>query len=151
MRQPANVSVYSSLRKKAWRNVMVAAINEGLRMGLFGLAPNDNQWHGNGASREVLFDFLLPNHFPARCRIADIGHGELSVNVLVSPGDGRIPCMGATFRDGEAIASGWLERKLGAWLQTTPELFRCRRHLVLALAGMTVAPAGYSDSGDALY
>jgi hypothetical protein len=37
---------YKSPRTRAWRNLMVAAINAGLEQGHFGLTPDDNRWPG---------------------------------------------------------------------------------------------------------
>jgi len=37
---------YHSVRKMAWRNLMVSTINEGLRQKFFSLRPGDNRWPG---------------------------------------------------------------------------------------------------------
>lgn len=35
---------YKSLRQRAWRNLMVCAVNEGIQRKIFSLKPGDNRW-----------------------------------------------------------------------------------------------------------
>ena len=55
----------------------------------------------------------------------------------------------ARFLPGEAVASGWLERRDGAWLQYNgrPEL-NCRAALVKQVADLAIPAKGYGDRGD---
>lgn len=41
----------------------------------------------------------------------------------------------------------WLERKNGAWLQSSPEELKCRKALLPVLANLDVEPLGYGDRG----
>lgn len=143
---------YRSTRDQAWRNLMVCAINEGILRKYFSVRPNDNRWPGAipGAVRtdaSVLFDFLLPSGKTARCYLGDAGFGELAVHVAVNPNGDWVRASNAGFIAGDAFASGWLERKVGAWLQSTPKSLRCRRYLIKELAEMDVEPLGYGDKG----
>ncbi len=140
---------YKTSRQKAWRNLIVYAVNEALRRRLFSLRPGDNRWPGHDAPHRgsYLFDFSLPSGLPARAAIHDAGFDELSVQVAVNPKGNRVEGYGAGFSAGDAFASTWLERQRGAWIQSTDDSFRCRRVLVDTLANMSVDPLGYGDRG----
>lgn len=133
-------------KKAAWRNLMVAAINAGLAQGLFGLAEDDNRWATEYGIYRFDFDGL-----PAIACVRDIGHGELSVHVAVSPtdrADDFIRSYNAGFVAGAAFASGWLERKLGPWLQTQINPVGCVRAALLdRIVAARLTPAGYADAG----
>lgn len=137
---------YPSARKKAWRNLMVCVINEGLRQKLFSLHSGDNRWP-NAENEGFLFDFALPNGLPARGYVHDIGFGELSIHAAVNPIKDWVRCGNAGFDAGDAFAAGWLERQEGAWLQSATTLFNCRKVLVTSLAGLETEPLGYGDRG----
>ena len=143
---------YRTARDKAWRNLMVAATNEGIRQRLFSVRAGDNRWPGSepingGRSKDGwLFDFKLPNGLPARGWVDDIGCSELSIHVAVNPKGSRVVASNAGFSAGDAFATGWLEREKGAWLQSTLDL-RCRKALLQTLADMYVCPLGFGDRG----
>lgn len=138
---------YSSTRARAWRNLMVCAINAGLAQKLFSLRADDNRWPLDPETDGCLFDFTLPNGWPARGNVRDIGYAELSVRAAVHPNGDWIRATGAGFLAGEAVAEGWLERQTGAWLQASLSVFACRRHLTGELAALQVEPQGYGDGG----
>lgn len=137
-----------SLKQNAYRNLLVAAINEGLRRGLFTLSRGVNGWPDQPTPSNII-DFTLPNGLPARVVFRDIGFGEVSIAVTVNPKgnllDSRI--RDSSFRSGDAYAHGWLEREKGAWLQSAYSLFNCRLSLLPALAGFEVQPEGFKDNG----
>lgn len=146
---------YTSLRTKAWRNVVVCAINEGLRRRLFSLLPDDNRWpgwtepHDRATVGSVIFDFHLPNGLPASVYICDAGCSELAIHVAVLPTARAPELIGgwqAGFSAGEAFAGTWLERENGAWIQST-DAFKCRRSLLASLAELNVRPLGFGDRG----
>ena len=140
------IKYYKGERGRAWRNLMVCAINEALRNKLFSLRPGDNRWRGD--EREgCLFDFALPNGLPARGYVGDIGHAELSIHVAINPNGDLVRAGNGGFHAGDAFATGWLERKRGAWLQSATSLFSCRRKLLKPLALIVVEPKGYGDRG----
>jgi hypothetical protein len=149
---------YSSVRKKAWRNLMVSTINEGLRQKFFSLRPGDNRWVGaKGPAINVtgdvaghIFDFNLPNGLPACAYISDAGFDEVSVHSAVYPKGYLVRASNAGFEAGEAIGNTWLERRRGAWMQSASNLFTCRRNLVQALADLRVEPMGFGDKGNVI-
>lgn len=141
---------YHSLRDKAWRNLMVLAINEGLRQKLYSLRPDDNRWPGAVSDpRErrngYVFPFTLPNGRPASGYVNDAGFGELSIHVAVIPKGDWVRASNAGFSAGDAFATGWLERERGVWLQSSPDMFNCRKWLVSELAALNVTPDGFGD------
>ena len=141
-------NLYKGERRQAWRNLMVCAVNEALRLKLFSLRPNDNRWRGD---KGCLFDFALPNGLPARGYVGDAPFAELSIHVAINPTDGDwVRSNDAGFDAGDAFATGWLERKRGAWLQSSPSLFNCRKKLLKPLASMVVEPKGYVDRGNVI-
>ncbi|MFA6178076.1 MAG: hypothetical protein WC696_00525 [Candidatus Methylopumilus sp.] len=143
---------YRSAREKAWRNIMVCGINEGLKQKLFSLKPNDNRWPGALApddysySEGHVFEFILPNGLNAKAYVNDASFEELVIHVGVNPKGDIVRHWNPGFTAGEAFAMGWLERRTGAWLQTT-DLFHCRRNLLSSLASMNAKPMGYGDRG----
>jgi hypothetical protein len=51
------------------------------------------------------------------------------------------------FAEADVIATGMIERRRGAWLQTNPGLFRCRKKRVGQVAAVSIEPNGYRDHG----
>lgn len=137
---------YRTNREKAWRNLMVFAINEGIRQKLFSLRPDDNRWP-NADQTGALFDFALPNGLPARGYVSDAGFAELGINVAVNPKGNMVKAYNGEFYAGDAFASGWLERQRGVWLQSATTQFNCRNRLLPMLVGLEVKPLGYGDYG----
>lgn len=136
-------------RSKAWRNIMVAAINAGLDQNIFGLGETDNFWDGDS----VTYHFNIAN-MHAIAAVRDIGFGELSIHVAVNPArDAEIwvRTFNAGFLAGDGFASGWLERKNGKWLQTPSRSTGKFRATVLpVLSNITIEPKGYSDQGQVM-
>ena len=149
---------YGSVRKMAWRNLMVSTINEGLRQKLFSLRPGDNRWPGakgpavspSGDVAGHHFDFNLPNGLPACAYISDAGFDEVSVHAAVHPKGYLVRADDSGFKSAEAAGNTWLERRRGAWMQSASNLFTCRRNLVQALADMQVKPMGFGDKGNVI-
>ena len=139
---------YKSDRARAWRNMMVCAINAALDQKLFSLRPNDNRWPGaKNRKKGALFDFAMPNGLPARGYVDDAGYAELSIHVAVNPKGDWVRTGNGGFTAGDAFAKCWLERRRGAWLQTGMNGFKCRKALVKTLASIAVEPEGYGDRG----
>lgn len=137
---------YKTPRERAWRNLMVCAVNAALQQKLFTLRPGDDRFDDDMRSGH-LFDFVLPNGLPARGSVADAGFEELAVHVAVNPKGDNVRSHSAGFSAGDAFATSWLERRDGAWLQSTPEGFRCRKSLLAQLADLDVKPQGFGDRG----
>jgi len=144
---------YKTRRERAWRNLMVIAINEGIRQQLFSLRPYDNRWPGAEPESSghrgtgYVFGFDLPNGRAAKGYVGDAGFGELSIHVAANPKGDWVRTSNGGFHAGDAFAKGWLERQKGAWLQSSPDMFNCRMHLVEELAGIEVNPMGFGDKG----
>lgn len=144
-RVPA-VPLPRGVRIAAWRNLMIAAINAGLEQKLFTLAPDDNRWTGNGQTYSFTFA-----GFPAIAHVGVGGYGELKFHAAVNPTKDAaawIEVSDADFLAGEAFATAWLERRKGAWLQTSARP-QCafRRHILPILAQTDVKPNGYLPEG----
>jgi len=134
-----------SIRKKAWRNLMLASINEGLEQNIFGLDS------GSGPTANApSYEFSIAG-LPVIAHAFDIGFDEIRINAIVSLYDQRTDLVLAgnitSFWFGDAVATGWLERRTGKWLQTSSPLFRCRREVSQLLANVTVKPNGYLAEG----
>ncbi len=140
---------YKTARQKAWRNLMVCAVNEALRQRLFSLRPGDNRWpgHDNPHRPPYLLDFALPCGLPARAAIHEAGFDELAVHVAVNPKGDWVRVPDAGLSAGDVFGMTWLERQRGAWIQSNDQTFRCRRRLLDPLANMNVEPFGYGDRG----
>jgi hypothetical protein len=136
---------YKTARQKAWRNLMVCAVNEALERRLFTLRPGDNRFGERGAN-ERTFDFALPNGLPARAHISDAGFDELEIHVAVNPKGRHVSAM-AGFDVGDAVGMTWIERRLGVWLQSSDREFHCRRPLLAPLADLNAVPQGFGDKG----
>ncbi|WP_145930794.1 hypothetical protein [Acidihalobacter prosperus] len=77
-----------------------------------------------------------------------ISGGELSINVVLKPRKADIqPEWDCDLSSGDAVASGRVERHLGAWLQDGGEDVHCKRALQSRIADVGIEPAGYSDQG----
>ena len=143
---------YRSERARAWRNMMVCAINGALSQKLFSLRPNDNRWPGaKSKDTGAVFDFTMPNGLPGKGYVDDAGYAEVNVHVAVNPKDDWVRTANAGFTAGDAFARSWIERRRGAWLQSALSGFSCRRALVKILASMSVEPHGYGDRGDVIF
>lgn len=147
-----------SLRKKrgvrwmAWRNLMVSAINAGLQQRVFGLAPCEGWWPGSAPGQNGgapgNYEFEFAGDIPAAATVTAISGDELALHVVFQPHRRDVMADRAYgLGDGTAIAHGWLERRLGAWLMDGGEEFSCKRAALPGLAGATVEPMGYADQG----
>lgn len=151
---------YKSQRDRAWRNLMVCAVNEAISRKLISLRPGDNRWPGAATSEQerrartgedgVQFEMALPAGIPAAVYLRDIGWDELAIHVAANPTGKGLMSGNAGFYAGDAFAVGWLERRRGAWLQSSTTMFACRRKLQPVLAGLDVKPLGYGDKGNVI-
>lgn len=141
-----------SIRWHGWRNLMVAAINAGLEQRLFGLEAGQNWWLGGHKESQqcesFVFRFVLNNEIPAVVKVNVISGDEVSISVVLNPKDPhKSPYPFSGLSEGDATAHGWVERRLGAWLQDGGEQFHCRREYLPMLSNLMIEPAGYSDQG----
>jgi hypothetical protein len=137
---------YKTARDRAWRNLMVLGVNAALDQRLFSLRPGDDRFDDT-LRRGHLFDFVLPNGLPARGSVATAGFDELALHVAVNPKGENVRFHSGGFSAGDAFGTTWLERRNGAWLQSTPDGFRCRKALLPVLAELDAQPRGYGDRG----
>ncbi|WP_342723877.1 hypothetical protein AAFG07_32985 [Bradyrhizobium sp. B097] len=150
----AKVKYDGSSRRRAWRNAMVAGINAGIDKGLFTPRAGENNWpppdprYGD-TGRSYRFNI---GDIPAVAYVHDAGYDELSVHVALWPTadcERWIGVVNADFRAGDLLASGWLERRDGAWLQVSDSAphFRCRKQRLDQAASLEIRPKGYADGG----
>ncbi len=149
---------HKSVRLRAWRNMLVAGINAGIDQRLFTIRAGDNRWPGKEPDRygrrdPYVFAFDIEG-IPAIASVHDAGYDELSVHVALWPAPEGTRWVGAAyagFLAGDAYASGWLERRDGAWLQVSSQglkdSFSCRRARLATVASLEVRPVGYADRG----
>lgn len=143
-----------SARAKAYRNMMVAAVNAGIEQKLFHILPGTNRWPGY--SRELTarddgytYEFVFAGSIPAIAHVRSASWDELSIHVALWPtpeGRDRVEAMNAGFAAGEAFAGGWLERRVGAYIQTTGGLC-CRKTRLDLVASAYIAAKGFGDRG----
>lgn len=136
-------------RVKAWQNLMIAGINEGLRQKIFGLRGDDNHWPCRAPDRHEgisswTYHFQLGD-LPASAYVNNLGSGELAFNIALKSTGKFLDCWNGDFYAGETFATGSLERKRGLWLESSygKPLFSCRRHLIERLANLDITPSGY--------
>jgi hypothetical protein len=139
---------YKSKRDRAWRNLLVAAINEALRRGLLSMAPGGNHWPTTADARGHVFRFQLPDSSPVAVYLSDAGFDEIGIHAAVNPKGDRVRASNGNLGAGDAFALGWLERRTGAYLQRSSHpTFRCRKTLLEPLAALHVTPDGFADRG----
>ncbi len=135
-------------RIKAWRNLVVCALNEAILRGLLSIQaqglppmPYELRW-------EHQFEFELPNGTKASAVIRDGGFDEVIVRVAINPKGELFKTYGYGLQGADVVAGAWFARLEGAWLQVdnAPE-FACRRALLEELASLEVVPLGYADHG----
>lgn len=150
----------NSARKRAWRNTMVAGINEAIDRRLFTVRPGDNRWPGANKDKSerhepYVYRFSIAN-IPAVASVHDAGFEELSIHVALWPtpeGERWVRAANAGFLAGDVYASGWLERRDGAWLQVPSNAgrgwgFTCRKARLDQIAAIDIRPKGYADRGN---
>lgn len=139
---------YKSPRKRAWRNIMVSAINAGLEQKVFRLQPGHEIWAEKArGERYAIYRFRYEETIDGIAYAGDAGWDELSIHAALWPTGDFIRSSNAGFHAGEAFAAGWLERKEGFWLQTNVRSLRCRQHLLKLLQSEALQPLGYGDRG----
>jgi hypothetical protein len=147
---------YQATRHRAWRNTMVATINAALEQRLLSLKPGDNRWPGalqkdsRGLTEGHVFRFVFGHGIPAAGYIGDAGYDEISIHAALWPtseGERWVAAFNAGFLAGAAFATGWLERRKGAWLQSSGNFFNCRKARMTVIAETSITPHGFGDRG----
>lgn len=145
---------YKSRRNKAWRNVMVAAINAGLKLKKFGLRPDEDyevsdRRDGHEKPMPGFFEFKLEGH-PVLAYVEEAGFEELSIYAMVIPTAKARKEILWEHNDssaGAVWARCWFERRTGAWIQSSTKHFRCQRAYLDTLANLDIEPQGFGDRG----
>lgn len=140
---------YKTPRAKAWRNLMVAAINTGIEQKLFSVRKDDNRWPDAAQGKGCSYRFEIDGK-AGLAYVDDIGFGELKIHAAVDLIYGGELCMclsAAGFHAGDAFGMACIDRDQGAYLQTAPAFFRAREPLVRFLARCDVRTKGYGDKG----
>lgn len=143
---------YATTRDRAWRNAMVAAVNAGVEQRLFTVRPGDDRWKAASKTRAhgAVYRFEIDG-IPGLAHVDDAGFDELTIHVALWPGPEAEQWIGAAnagFRTGDLFASGWLERRDGAWLQFNGHpVLSCRRHRLQTAAALKVRPSGFAETG----
>ena len=108
-----------SRKEKIAQKALIFATNELIRQEKITLEPTNN----HGEYHIVRFDI---GGIPAVASCADIGHGELSLHVALWPTPkgyehirSWISAPSLRLSMGGFYTSGWLERKNGAWIQSS--------------------------------
>lgn len=151
------IDLTKSTRKRAWRNAMVCAINAGIDQRLFSIRPGDCRWDGWSEDRNITegatFSFSVGD-FPALGYVSDAGFDELAIHVALWPtANGRlVAAYNAGLHAGDVFASGWLERRKGAWLQVGNSAgrgwtFSARKNRLERVADLVVRQHGYAADG----
>lgn len=146
---------YKSRRNKAWRNVMVAAINAALEQRKFGLRPHedfevpDRSVSTKEVGRLGFYEFTLAG-LPVLAFVQEAGFDELSIYAMVNPTKKARRDILWEHNDasaGAVWARCWFERRTGAWMQNSSGYFRCQRPYLDLLANLDIEPEGFGDRG----
>ena len=76
---------YTSLRDRAWRNMLVAATNAAIQQKLFSVRPGDNRWPGWDQKETHVFGFTFSTDIPALGSVYDVGFDEIAIHVALWP------------------------------------------------------------------
>ena len=137
----------------AWRNLLVAAINAGVEQRVFGLSPDQNWWPDakpgtNRGCGTGIYQFTFDHHISAWTSVTVTSGDEISIRVVLNPrNEIKDPSECSGLGNADAYAHGWLERRLGIWIQDGGEDFSCKRTVHEKIAAVTIDPIGYSDQG----
>lgn len=144
---------YKSMRSKAWRNAMVAGTNAGLERKLFTLHGKENLWPGADIDERSGHTFTFDvEGIPGIAHVRDAGWNGLRLNVALWPTETASKWIGSSnagWLAGELFATGWIERKTGAYLTEYVGgwFIRCRANRANTVANISISPNGYADYG----
>lgn len=135
---------YKSKRERAWRALMVCAINAGLKQRLFTLSLHTAP---HPANEHQFFDFKLPGEIPARGSFRELAYGELSLFAAMRPTGRPVWGVGAgSLAARDAYGNVWLDRTNGAWVEPFFSTFSCSASAQDKLCAMSAVPLGFGDN-----
>lgn len=140
---------HESMRELAWRNMMILAINEGLRQNI--LPTHKNNLRPQSFTEPHVYKFLIDGKIGAIACVSYAGYDELAIRVsfwATEKADEVIKSCNGWFRAGEAYAFGWLMCRNGEMtLQGFDNGICCGRHLMKTVSSMKTQALGYEDRG----
>lgn len=137
----------SSTRFKITRNLLTFAVNDFLQSNIFALDLTNSPPKG-GVTRLVNY----VDGTPGKIRCYDAGHDEIGIQILYGIKTEDPPVYTFVSKQSKEIcsahASGWLERRVGKYLQipensTSLDLF-CEKHVCQQLANLEIQPVNDS-------
>ena len=133
-------------RYKAWRNVIVASVNAGIKSGRMSLDTE-----GDVDPSPLVFQLSDGMNIATVFYCNQCPWSEISVTAWVNPINGNLPEAGVAYGMprsdlADCTAQGWIERRNGKWIQDGV-LFRCRRSLIKPLSEVHIEPDGFLDHG----
>ncbi len=139
----------SSLRRKAWENLMVAGVNALVEQRAITLEDPE---HNSHEVPDALARFTYQDGTPCIAIARDIDWGELEIVVAYDPTQDVRSGLGGVYKEfGRASAFGWLERRTSQHLQKmgriSSRFFYCERPALQALAAAAVEPQGFARTG----
>lgn len=145
---------YRTDKKKAWRNIMVSAVNAAIEQGHMDLSP-DFKLPDKGVTFSFTTYAANGQSVDGLAFIRDAGFSEVKVHAALAPNELAASQISSSFEFSrnsikkfcKAHAEGWLERLDGAWLQTGA----CKAYVAAdykeKVARIEVEPIGYKDHG----
>lgn len=136
--------MFHSKSEKVWTNIMLLAINEGLKY--FKLDHKTFTNHEN-----IYYDFIY-NDITFHVNARDIGFEEIAINVYVNWNNGKYNICDThyTFGTYDIYAYGWLERKTDFYLMEFNKTLLEKRANKLTkqkILNWNIEPLGYKSAG----
>lgn len=126
----------------AWRNIMVAAVNAGLKQGHFGLEPDDNRFEG----QDHVYRFDLEG-LPGIAYVRAMADGELMLHAAINSSkqaEQTIRVGMAGLLGGEGFSEGRMERLDRKYLHSVRPYTSFRTTLLFHVSEMKVEPNGFT-------
>lgn len=127
---------------EAWRNIMAAAVNAGLRQGHFGLEPDDNRF--DGVDHVYRFDL---EGLPGIAYVRAMADGELMFHAAINSSkqaENTIRVGMSGLLGGEGFSEGRLQRLDRKYLHSVRPYTSFRTSLIFRVADMKVEPNGFT-------
>ncbi len=132
------------VRRRAYMNVLVGAINAALERCITGSEVGENLWPDAAKTNDHTFRFELSHDIAAAAQIMHLG-GVMRLNVAAWPNSdlGWLGTSTAGPDAGEAFVLGTLNRAEHLWLKDEFTGSYIAKARLRQLAGLSIKPAGY--------